>query len=62
MVSFINNGYKNTTEINIVTDDDVNTNLVAYKNECIKLNGNKQELMVFLQFLFCSITVIIQHI
>ena len=48
MVSFINNGYKNTTEINIVTDDDVNTNLVAYKNECTKLNGNKQEPMVLL--------------
>ena len=35
-------------EINVVSDDNVNTDLVTYKNKCIKLNENKQELIIFI--------------
>ena len=48
MVSFINNGNKDTLEINVASDDNVNNDLVTYKNECDKLNKDKQELILFI--------------
>ena len=39
-------------EINVVSDDNVNTDLVTYKNKCIKLNKNKEEIIPFYNFDF----------
>ena len=48
LVSFINNGNKDTLEINVASDDNVNNDLVTCKNECNKLNKDKQELILFI--------------